>query len=155
MDDLRPRRILAGLGFEYMVDGGIGRGPADFERLGVWVIPTGTAIDDVRNAFQPSKSRDRLPVRPAYQALEQSKVGACGAYALAGASVAVPFVGAVTGALAVAQLVRLASGQATGTLVHLGRSAPEMMIDGRRCNGCHVAAKVENIPISARCCCLK
>jgi hypothetical protein len=133
LDDVRPRRILASLGFEYMVDGGIGHGPADFEGLQVRVIPRGTGIDDLWNASEPPKSRDRLLARPAYQALEQSKVGACGAYALAGASVAVPFVGAATGALAVAQLVRLASGQAAGTLVQLGLGAPEMMIDGGRC----------------------
>ena len=133
LDDVRPRRILAGLGFEYMVDGGIGHGPADFEGLQVRVIPRGTAIDDLWNASEPPKSRDRLLARPAYQALEQSKVGVCGAYALARASVAVPFVGAATGALAVAQLVRLASGQAAGTVVQLGLGAPEMMIDGGRC----------------------
>lgn len=46
---------------------------------------------------------------------------------------AVPFAGAATGAVAVAQLIRLASGQTAGTLVQLGLGAPEIMIDGGRC----------------------
>ena len=74
--------------------------------------------------------RRRLPFRTLFvfsvsrRLLEQNKVGACGAYGLAGARVAVPFVGAATGAVAVAQLIRLASGQAAATLVQLGLGAP-------------------------------
>ena len=45
---------------------------------------------------------------------------------------AVPFVGAATGALAIAQLIRLASMQAGAALLQMELSAPEMVIDGGR-----------------------
>lgn len=41
-----------------------------------------------------------------------------------------PFVGAATGALAVAQLIRLASMHAGGALIQLELAAPAMVIDG-------------------------
>lgn len=132
LDDVKPRRTLAGLGFDYMVDGGIGHGPGDFEGIQVRVVPKGSDIDALWGAPEPAKSREPLLAREAYKELEQGDAGACGAYALAGASVAVPFVGAATGALAIAQLVRLATGQRGGTLVQMGLAAPEMMIDGGR-----------------------
>ena len=132
LDDVKPRRTLAGLGFDYMVDGGIGHGPGDFEGLQVRVVPKESDIDALWGAPEPAKSREPLLAREAYKALEQGKAGACGAYALAGASVAVPFVGAATGASASAQLVRLASGQPGGALVQMSLGAPEMMIDGGR-----------------------
>jgi hypothetical protein len=54
---------------------------------------------------------------PSYQELARSRGdGGCGAAMLAETSVAVPFVSAVAGALAVTQAVRIASGQAH----HLG-----------------------------------
>lgn len=131
LDDVVPRRILAAAGFDYMVDGGIGHGAADFEGLQVRVIPKAAAIDGLWNDPAAGPRRDRLLARPAYRELERAG-GACGAYDLAGASVAVPFVGAATGALAIAQLVRLASGQPGGALIQLGLAAPEMIIDGGR-----------------------
>lgn len=132
LDDVRPRRILAAAGFDYMVDGGIGHGAGDFEGLQVRVIPKNAAIDGLWNDPGPAPGRDRLLANPAYRELERAVGGGCGAYDLAGASVAVPFVGAATGALAIAQLVRLASGQPGGALIQLGLAAPEMIIDGGR-----------------------
>ena len=74
------------------------------------------------------KQTDDLLSNPAYQAL-QNEVGACGAYPLASASVAVPFVGAATGALAVARLIRLASMETARTLLQLDMGSPDMVID--------------------------
>ena len=59
--------------------------------------------------------------RPAYAKLDQ-----CGKVSFAEASVAVPFVGAATGALAVAQLIRLASMHATPLLLQIQLGAPDM-----------------------------
>jgi hypothetical protein len=129
LDDVRPRRLLAQAGFDYMLDAGIGHGPADFEGLQVRAVPRGADTDRLWNLPGPERSRDRLLASAAYRDLE-AESGACGAYMLANASVAVPFVGAITGAVAIGQLVRLASARSAGALVQLSLGAPGMVIDG-------------------------
>ena len=131
LDALPPRKVLAQMGFDFMVDAGIGHGPADFEGIQVRVIPKGASIERIWNAPTQEASNDRLLCTEAYQALER-EIGACGSYTLANASVAVPFVGAATGALAIAQLIRLASMRAGGALIQLELAAPAMVIDGGR-----------------------
>jgi len=129
LDDVRPRRMLAGVGFDYMVDAGIGHGAGDFEGLQVRTIPAGAAIEGLWNEDAQSGKRDRLIKSTAYQALEKD-VGLCGTIAIADASVAVPFVGAATAALAIGQLARLGSMSPSVALLQLELSAPEMVIDG-------------------------
>lgn len=131
LDALPPRKVLAQLGFDFMVDAGIGHGPADFEGIQIRVIPKGAPIERIWDAPTQVESNNRLMRIEAYQAL-QREIGACGTYTLANASVAVPFVGAATGSLAIAQLIRLASLQAGGALIQLELAAPSMVIDGGR-----------------------
>lgn len=64
------------------------------------------------NAAQ--EDNPKLLSRPAYVELERH-VGQCGTVEFAQASVAVPFVGAATGALVIASAIRLASLQAKQT----------------------------------------
>lgn len=129
LDDVRPRRILAELGFDYMIDAGIGHGPGDFEGLQIRTIPNGVTTKKLWNAPPPPRLVDDLLEKAAYQALKMQDQ-ACGAYTLADGSVAVPFVGAATGALTIAQAIRLASMQPAGALIQIGLGAPEMQIDG-------------------------
>lgn len=129
LDAVEPRRRLAGLGFDYMIDAGIGHGPGDFEGLQIRIIPKGVPTEKLWNAPPPPRGPDDLLGKAAYQALEAQGEG-CGAYTLADGSVAVPFVGAATGALTIAQAIRLASLEPAGALIQLGLAAPEMQIDG-------------------------
>ena len=129
LDDVRPRRVLAELGFDYMIDAGIGHGPGDFEGLQIRTIPKGAATESLWNAPPPPRSIDDLLGKAAYRALQDQAQG-CGAYTLADGSVAVPFVGAATGALAIAQAIRLASMKPAGALIQIGLAAPEMQIEG-------------------------
>jgi hypothetical protein len=131
LDELPPRRILAGTGFDYMIDAGIGHGPTDFEGIQIRVIPKGASTERLWSVSERVKENDQLLSNQAYKALE-AEIGACGTYSLANASVAVPFVGAATGALAIAQLIRLASMNPGGILFQLELGAPEMVIDGGR-----------------------
>jgi hypothetical protein len=132
LDDVRPRRILATLGFDYMIDAGIGHGPGDFEGLQIRTIPKGAPSKDLWNAPPPPRALDDLLGKAAYRALEAQAQG-CGAYTLADGSVAVPFVGAATGALTIAQAIRLASMKPAVALIQIGLAAPEMQIDGGLC----------------------
>ena len=129
LDDVRPRRILADLGFDYMIDAGIGHGPGDFEGLQIRTIPKGASSAGLWNAPPPPRVLDDLLGKAAYRALEAQAQG-CGAYTLADGSVAVPFVGAATGALTITQAIRLSSMKPAGALIQLGLAAPEMQIDG-------------------------
>jgi hypothetical protein len=132
LDDVRPRQILAGHGFDYMIDAGIGRGPGDFEGLQLRCIPAGTPAEKLWSADTPTGKRDRLVASDAYQALERD-VGLCGTIAIADASVAIPFVGAATAALTIAQLARLGSMAPAAALLQLELGAPDMVIDGGLC----------------------
>ena len=129
LDDVEPRRKLAAQGFDYMIDAGIGRGPSDFEGLQIRTIPKGAATENLWNAPIPARSTDDLMEKAAYRALKAQAEG-CGAFTLADGSVAVPFVGAATGALTIAQVIRLASMKPAGALIQIGLAAPEMQIDG-------------------------
>lgn len=130
LDDLAPRLAVAKAGFEYMIDVGVGHGPKDFEGIQIRVIPKGARAETLWR--EPDAARhDQLLDQAAYESLD-AKVGACGAYSIAKASVAVPFVGAAAAALAVSQMIRLASGEDAVALLQVDLGAPEMIIDGGR-----------------------
>lgn len=129
LDALPPRRLLGRAGFDVMVDAGIGHGAHDFEGLQVRTIPKGADLDRLWSRPEPERSREALLASPAYDTL-QGKGLACGAYQLAQASVAVPFVGAATAAIAIGQLVRSATMLPGGALIQMGLAAPSMIIDG-------------------------
>ena len=59
-----------------------------------------------------------------YRAIAKSDQ--CGAFQLADASVAVPFVGAAVGSLALTQALRIAAMEATPSLIQMELSAPEL-----------------------------
>ena len=132
LDDLAPRKLLAGAGFDYMVDAGIGHGPGDFEGIQVRIVPNGGSIEGLWNASENGTSKDRLLAGEAYRSLER-EIGACGTFTMANASIAVPFVGAASGALTIAQLIRLASMEPGAALIQMELASPEMVIDGGRC----------------------
>lgn len=128
LDDVKPRRILAQHGFEYMIDAGIGRDARDFESLQVRTIPAGANVDGLW-LEQAATQRDKLMDKEAYGDLER-EIGLCGVVPFADASVAVPFVGAATAALVIAQLAKIGSMQPSAALLQLELAAPEMIIDG-------------------------
>lgn len=119
LDSADPRRHILAAGFHRMLDIGVGHGPVDFE-IGqfrsfvvgdepTWMGQTEALDVDVRMR------------RKAYTALKD----ACGAFPLASASVAVPFVGAAMGALCLAQLLRLGAMKRVPKVLQFEMSAPE------------------------------
>src|SRR3546814_18639687 len=73
--------------------------------------------------------RDALMKKPAYKHFEE-EVGPCGVVPLADASVSVPFVGAATAALALAQLARVGAMVEPAALLPVALGSPSMTIDG-------------------------
>ena len=129
LDSLPARRAVAGAGFPYMIDAGIGHGPVDFEGLQVRVIPAGANLDGLWTKPVADDRRAKNLATEPYEALAQTS-GACGVVPLADASVSVPFVGAATGALVLAQAIRLASLKPAAAVLQMDLNAPHMMMDG-------------------------
>lgn len=131
LDRVEPRLVLAKHGFPYMIDAGIGHGPGDFEGIQIRAIAKGQSIDGLWS--KPAGTDEgrvvKLQDSPAYRELEQH-LGRCGTFEFAEASVAVPFVGAATGALVLAQIIRLASLKEVPALFQMELGAPQMVSSG-------------------------
>lgn len=115
LDRMPPRRLLGRPGFEYVIDAGLGATAKNYRDFRVNVFdrrqdPAAhfAGVEDNTNEVIAD-----LMQLPAYKELAaKSGDGGCGAADLAGKSVAVPFVSAFVGALAITQAIRVASGQA-------------------------------------------
>lgn len=126
IDEPAARMKIAGAGFAYMIDAGVGHGPDDFDRAQIRVLPKGSDPERFWSAPAPEKDVDALLRQKAYQAYAKA-FDKCGAFPLAEASAAVPFVGAVVGAVTIAQLLRLGSMQCTMQLMTIDLECPSMV----------------------------
>jgi len=115
LDGMLARRLLGRRGFEYVIDAGLGATVNDYQKFRINVFG---CSEDPADHFrgvedQPVQVTQELMQLSAYQDLARARGdGGCGAAMLAGSSVAVPFVSAVTAAFAVTQAIRIASAQA-------------------------------------------
>lgn len=122
VDRLDPRLQILAAHFPFMLDIGVGHGPGDFENLQLRVLSKG-AESSWAEAAEDSKVSALLQSQ-AYR--ELAKSDPCGAYSVAQSSVAVPYVGAASGALAVAQALRIGQMQDTVSLLQVQLASPEM-----------------------------
>ena len=99
---------MANVGFDCIVDVGLGRTAADFDRYRVTVCDRKYPID------KHFEKRSDAPESPAstqdytYRRLEE-EIGACGAAEIAGASIAAPYVSALAAAVAITRLISVVS----------------------------------------------
>jgi hypothetical protein len=100
---------MAKVGFECIVDAGLGRTASDFDRYRITVFDAGHSIQKHFAGVKDPPTAAPIPDEEAYRELEV-RIGRCGTAEIAGASVAVPYVSAVTAAIAVARLIALVSG---------------------------------------------
>lgn len=127
VDSLEARLTIAGVGFDHIIDVGLGHGPVDFEGLQMRVLDKGADSKKVWQASEGKKDVDALLRSKAYAA-HAEKFDGCGTLALANGSVAVPFVGTAAGALGMAQAIRIASMRDTPQLLQMELGSPEMVI---------------------------
>lgn len=138
LDDPIPRIEIAGAGFEYMIDAGVGHGARDFESLQIRVLRSGDDATKFWSHPTSPKNVDALLKLDAYKKFEEANE-VCGAFMLANASAAVPFVGAVVGALVITQAIRIASMHRTCRMMQMELASPELasfgnMISAPRAN---------------------
>ena len=115
LDRMPTRRLLGRRGFEYVIDAGLGATVFDYRKFRVNVFDSaGNPADHFQGVEDQTEQVIReLMQLPTYQELARSRGdNGCGAAMLAQPSVAVPFVSAFVGALAVTQAIRIASREA-------------------------------------------
>jgi hypothetical protein len=108
LDKNAARRAMASVGFEAIVDAGLGRTAENFDRLRVTVLH-GPRTADTYFAGMSDPLAPEPAVVQKYQ--ELADVDRCGAAEIAGASVAVPYVSAIAATTALARMIALVSNQ--------------------------------------------
>lgn len=123
LDNALGRRALDKVGFDFIVEAGLGRGHRNFRTLRLHVLPgRRTAAEIWRGTVGDESPEDK----PAYaKLLADGELDRCGMTLLAGKAVGAPFVGATAAALAVAEVLRLLHGGRVNQLIDLDLLCPD------------------------------
>lgn len=116
MDGQGPRHLLDKAGFDLVIDCGIGGTVANFDAITINVLPNPritaaelwSQADEERDARRAGEAMRLASSRRVYEDVLERH--GCGNVALAGRAVAVPFVGAVSATLVLAELLRRVMG---------------------------------------------
>lgn len=108
LDNALGRQALDQVGFDLVVEAGLGRGHHDFRRIRLHTLPGRRGADEL----WPIRPADEsAQTQPAYSRLRDDGVlDSCGMTLLAGKAVGGPFVGAVAASLALSEVLRLLHG---------------------------------------------
>lgn len=108
VDNGLARAALEDVGFACILEAGLGAGVSDYLAIRLHSFPQQRKAREIWAANNAAASA--LLAQPAYRQLAASGADRCGLVQLAGRTVGAPFVGAIAGALTIAELVRLANG---------------------------------------------
>lgn len=123
LDNGVGRQALDQVGFDFVVEAGLGRGHRDFRAIRLHTLPASRPASQI---WRSAQADDRVEDRPAYKGmLASGALDRCGVTLLAGKAVGAPFVGAVAATLAVSEVLRLLHGGAVHELIDLDLKAPE------------------------------
>lgn len=108
LDNAIGRRALDQVGFDFVVEAGLGRGYRNFRTMRLHTFPATRAAAEIWKASDVAQD---LSDRPAYRRLlKDGTLDQCGVTLLAGKAVGAPFVGAVAACLALSEILRLLHG---------------------------------------------
>jgi hypothetical protein len=108
LDNGLGRRALDRVGFDFIVEAGLGRGHRDFRTIRLHTLP---APKSAAELWKREVSGENVEERLAYQKmLKDGNLDKCGITLLAGKAVGAPFVGAVASCLALSEVLRLLHG---------------------------------------------
>jgi hypothetical protein len=150
MDGKGPRHLLDQAGFDLVIDCGIGGALANFDSITMNVLPNGRitaaelwpANDDQAAARREAEAKRLASSRGVYQSLFERQ--GCGHVELAGHSAAVPFVGAMSSALALSELVRRLMGATSFDRIHLQLASPGELLAVRWCQPARLRMPSQN-----------
>ncbi|MCA1373575.1 MULTISPECIES: hypothetical protein [unclassified Bradyrhizobium] len=107
VDNALARQAIEDVGFERVIEAGLGKGPQDFLGIDLHTFP---AARPARIIWHNTAASETEISQPAYRQLLVERGDPCGTVRLAGRSIGAPFVGAVAAALVIAEFLRLAMG---------------------------------------------
>lgn len=108
LDNAMGRRALDQVGFDMIIEAGLGRGHRDFRTMRLHTLPGSRPTAEM---WKKVASAEMVEDRPAYAKLMADGVlDRCGVTLLAGKAVGAPFVGAVAATLALSEILRLFHG---------------------------------------------
>ncbi|MFH1554508.1 MAG: thiamine biosynthesis protein ThiF [Pseudomonadota bacterium] len=117
LDNGAGRRALDQVGFDLIVEAGLGRGHRDFRTMRLHVLPGRRATADI---WKQTREGEKLEDRPAYTKLmAEGVLDRCGMTLLAGKAVGAPFVGSIAATLALSEVLRLLHGGPVHQLIDL------------------------------------
>ncbi len=105
LDNAAGRRALDQVGFDLIVEAGLGRGHRDFRTMRLHVLPGQRPAADI---WKQTSEGEKAEDRPAYvKLMEDGVLDQCGMTLLAGKAVGAPFVGSIAATLALSEVLRL------------------------------------------------
>lgn len=117
LDNAAGRRALDQVGFDIVVEAGLGRGHRDFRTLRLHIVPGPRPAADI---WKAAAKGEMVEDRPAYAKLiADGMLDRCGMTLLAGKAVGAPFVGAVAATLALSEILRLLHGGTVNRMIDL------------------------------------
>ena len=133
LDNAAGRRALDQVGFDFVVEAGLGRGHRDFRTMRLHVLPGRRAAADI---WKQTSEGEKVEDRPAYTKLmEDGVLDRCGMTLLAGKAVGAPFVGSIAAALALSEVLRLLHGGAVYQLIDIDLLSLDQRLASRHSNG--------------------
>ena len=123
LDNGVGRQALDQVGFDFVVEAGLGQGHRDFRAVRLHTMPASRPASQI---WRDAQADDQVEDRPAYQGLLASgALDRCGVTLLAGKAVGAPFVGATAATLALSEVLRLLHGGTVHELIDLDLKAVE------------------------------
>jgi len=117
LDNALGRRALDGVGFDLIVEAGLGRGHQDFRKIRLHTLPSVRTANEIwatsllDNPPAPVAAYDKLVV--------DGDLDQCGATLMAGKAVGAPFVGMVAACFAISEILRILHGGSLRQLIDL------------------------------------
>jgi hypothetical protein len=117
LDNADGRRALDQVGFDFVVEAGLGRDHRNYQTMRLHTLPASRSAQEI---WAPVSKAAQVETAPAYgELLKSGQLDQCGVTLLAGKAVGAPFVGAIAACLAVSEILRLLAGGSISELVDL------------------------------------
>ena len=123
LDSAKDRMQLDKVGFELILEAGLGSGYQDFRAMSVHTLPSSRSAFELWEHVRPQANDDLQD--PYRYMLESNRFDRCGVARLKDKAVAAPFVGAVASSLVLSELLRLLHGGLMHELLDLDLLAIE------------------------------